>query len=218
MIYLIFNEGYAATFGRGLIRDDLCAEAIRLGRVLSDLMSDDSENRALLALMLLQDSRRAARVGPAGELITLEHQDRSLWNRGQIREALTLLGNAPPEGRYGIEACIALLHAVAPAPAFTDWRHIAELYVELGRLIPSPVVELNRAVAVAMSDGFEAGLALIDSLAGLDGYYLLHASRADLLRRLGRNSEASSAYRRALGLATNAIERDYLARRLASLE
>jgi RNA polymerase sigma-70 factor (ECF subfamily) len=218
VIYLIFNEGYAATFGNGLIRQDLCGEAIRLGRVLCDLMPGDSENRGLLALMLLQDSRRAARIGRDGELITLEQQDRSLWNRAQVAEALALIGGEPAQGRYGIEACIALAHAVAPTAEATDWRRIAELYGELAALVPSPVVGLNRAVAVAMAEGFERGLDLMDSLAGLDGYYLLHAARADLLRRLGRNGEAAAAYARALELATNPVERDYLARRLKSLE
>jgi len=217
VIYLIFNEGYAATFGGGLIREDLCGEAIRLGRVLCDLMPGNGENRGLLALMLLQDSRRAARVGSQGELITLELQDRKLWNRGQIREALGLLGREAPEGRYGIEACIALLHAVAPTPEATDWRRIAELYGDLAGLVPSAVVELNRAVAVAMAEGFERGLAAIDALEGLDEYHLLHAARADLLRRLDRREEAAAAYRRALELVTNAVERDYLARRLESL-
>ncbi|MES1261338.1 MAG: sigma-70 family RNA polymerase sigma factor, partial [Acidobacteriota bacterium] len=156
VIYLIFNEGYAATLGTGLIREDLCAEAIRLGRVLCDLLPGDPENKGLLALMLLQDSRRAARVNAAGELITLEFQDRSKWNREQIRQALELLGSEAPAGRYGLEACIALLHAVAPVPEATDWRRIAELYGVLARLIPSAVIELNRAVAVAMAEGFES--------------------------------------------------------------
>jgi RNA polymerase sigma-70 factor (ECF subfamily) len=217
VLYLIFNEGYAATFGEGLTRGDLCAEAIRLGRVLCDLMPGDAENRGLLALMLLQDSRRAARVNAAGELITLEYQDRALWNRGQIRQALELLGGEAPAGRYGIEACIALLHAAAPTSEATDWRRIAELYGTLAELIPSPVVELNRAVAVAMSAGLEHGLALMDSLEGLEEYYLLHAARADLLRRLARRAEAAAAYRRALELATNPVERGYLERRLESL-
>jgi RNA polymerase sigma-70 factor (ECF subfamily) len=218
VIYLIFNEGYAATFGSGLIREDLCGEAIRLCRVLCGLMPDDDENRGLLALMLLQDSRRAARVNERGELITLERQDRSLWNRAQISEAVAMLAGVRPVGRYGIEACIALLHAVAAAPEATDWRRIADLYGELAALIPSPVVELNRAVAVAMAEGFERGLQMMDSLSGLDDYYLLHAARADLLRRLDRPDDAASAYRRALDLATNPVERDYLTRRLESLK
>jgi RNA polymerase sigma-70 factor (ECF subfamily) len=218
VIYLIFNEGYAATFGAELIREDLCHEAIRLGRVLCGLMPKDVESRGLLALMLLQDSRRAARVGTRGELITLEQQDRSLWNRMQIREALGLLGNEPPVGAYGVQACIALLHAAAPAPEATDWRRIAELYGELAALTPSPVVELNRAVAVAMAYGLERGLELMDSLTELNEYYLFHAGRADLLRRLERREEAAAAYRRALELVTNPVERDYLTRRLESLK
>ncbi len=217
VIYLIFNEGYAATFGAGLIREDLCLEAIRLARVLCQLMPRDAENRGLLALMLLHDSRRAARTDPAGGLITLEQQDRSLWNQAEIREALAVLSNQAPEGRYGVEACIALLHAVAPTAADTDWGRIVELYGELERISPSPVVELNRAVAVAMADGPEAGLRLIDSIEGLEEYYLLHASRADLLRRLGRNAAAADAYRQALQLATNPVERDYLTKRLESI-
>jgi RNA polymerase sigma-70 factor (ECF subfamily) len=218
VIYLIFNEGYAATFGDSLIRGDLCAEAIRLGHVLCGLMPGECENRSLLALMLLQDSRRAARVNAEGELITLEYQDRSLWNRTQIREALELLGNEPPSGRYGVEACIALLHAVARTPEATDWRRIAELYAMLASLIPSPVIELNRAVAVAMGEGCEHGLALMEELEILSEYHLLHAARADLLRRLNRNHEAAAAYRRALELVTNPIERKYLERRLRSLD
>jgi len=217
VIYLIFNEGYSATFGDGLIRGDLCAEAIRLGRVLCELMPGELENSGLLALMLLQDSRRAARTGPKGELITLEHQSRSLWNRDQILEARGLL-NGEASGRYGIEARIALAHASAATPADTDWQRIAGLYNELARMIPSPVIELNRAVAIAMADGFETGLALIDALSGLDEYHLYHAARADLLRRLKRDSEAAAAYRRALELVTNPVEREYLAARLNSVE
>ncbi|HVW86679.1 MAG TPA: DUF6596 domain-containing protein [Bryobacteraceae bacterium] len=218
VIYLIFNEGYAATSGAGLIRADLCAEAIRLGRVLCDLMPGEPENRALLALMLLQDSRRAARVGPDGELITLEDQDRSLWNRDEIREAFELLARGPGGGRYQMEARIAAEHARAASAADTRWRAIAGFYAELRRLIPTPVVALNHAAAVAMADGFEAGLGLMDRIDGLEDYYLFHAARADLLRRLGRNAEAAGAYARALDLATNPVERNYLARRLASVK
>ena len=217
VIYLIFNEGYAATFGEGLIRGDLCAEAIRLGRVLCELMPAEPENRGLLALMLLQDSRRTARTGSKGELITLEQQDRSLWNREQIREAFALLVR-DVAGRYGTEARIALAHAVAATPEATDWCGIARLYGELSLIVPSPVVELNRAVAVAMAEGCEAGLALIDSLEGLNEYHLFHAARADLLRRLERQAEAAEAYRRALQLATNPVEREYLSFRLAAAE
>lgn len=217
VIYLIFNEGYSATFGDGLIRADLCSEAIRLGRVLSDLLSDQPENRGLLALMLLQDSRRGARTGRNGELITLEQQDRSLWNRDQICEALSLL-KGEATGRYGIEARIALVHASAATPADTDWQHIVEFYGELAKMIPSPVIELNRAVAIAMADGFETGLALIDALPGLNEYHLYHAARADLLRRLNRCADAAGAYRRALELVTNPVEREYLTGRLNSVE
>ncbi len=156
VIYLIFNEGYTATFADGLIREDLCTEAIRLGRVLFDSLPDETENRGLLALMLLQDARRAARVSDRGELITLEHQDRALWNRGQIREAASLLNREGPLGRYAIEARIALAHTVAMTAESTDWQRIVELYSALAVVIPSPVVELNRAVAVAMADRPEA--------------------------------------------------------------
>jgi RNA polymerase sigma-70 factor (ECF subfamily) len=217
VIYLIFNEGYAATFGDGLIRDDLCAEAIRLGRVLCELMPGEDENRGLLALMLLQDSRKAARTGPSGELITLEFQDRALWDRAQIRSAQALL-RAGDAGRYGIEASIALEHAVAPTPADTDWHRVARLYALLARLHPSPVVELNRAAAVAMAEGCEAGLALMDTIPGLGDFHLFHAARADLLRRLDRNPDAVEAYRRALELVTNPVERTYLEGRLAAIE
>jgi RNA polymerase sigma-70 factor (ECF subfamily) len=219
VIYLIFNEGYAATGGGGLIRGDLCAEAIRLGRLLCELMPDEPENQGLLALMLLQDSRRAARVGPSGELITLEDQDRSLWNREEIGEALALLVPGP-KGRYRIEALIAASHAASHVrgdATGTDWGRIASLYVELAEHIPSPVIALNHAVAVAMAYGFECGLRLMDRIEGLEGYYLFHAARADLLRRLGKNAESAEAYREALKLATNPVERDYLARRLASV-
>jgi RNA polymerase sigma-70 factor (ECF subfamily) len=217
VIYLIFNEGYAATSGAGLIRGDLCAEAIRLGRVLCALLPDDEESRGLLALMLLHDSRRAARTGLAGELITLEAQDRTLWNRGQIREAAGLLAGNGTSGRYATEARIALTHARAATPADTDWHAIAGFYGELREIVPSPVVELNRAVAVAMSEGLEAGLAAVDAIGGLDRYHLFHAARADLLRRMGRGGEAADAYRKALDLATNPVERDYLAGRLAAV-
>ena len=223
VIYLIFNEGYTASSGSGLIRGDLCSEAIRLARLLCELMPEESESRGLLALLLLQDSRRAARVNREGELITLEEQDRSLWNRAEVDEALGLLaqpaGREPKApGRYELEARIAAVHARAATPAETDWRAIARLYEELSWFIPSAVVALNQAVAVAMSDGFETGLALMDRIGELDGYYLYHSARADLLRRLGRNPEAAAAYQRALALVTNPVERAYLTRRLEAVQ
>ncbi len=223
VIYLIFNEGYTASSGSGLIRGDLCSEAIRLARLLCELMPEESESRGLLALLLLQDSRRAARVNREGELITVEEQDRSLWNRAEVDEALGLLaqpaGREPKApGRYELEARIAAVHARAATPAETDWRAIARLYEELSWFIPSAVVALNQAVAVAMSDGFETGLALMDRIGELDGYYLYHSARADLLRRLGRNPEAAAAYQRALALVTNPVERAYLTRRLEAVQ
>jgi RNA polymerase sigma-70 factor (ECF subfamily) len=220
VIYLIFNEGYASTEGEHLVRADLCAEAIRLGRTLCELLADEPENRGLLALMLLHDSRRNARVTSAGELVTLEEQDRSLWNREQIGEGIRLVEEAlrmRSVGPYQLQAAIAAVHAEAHTPQATDWRQIASLYGELLRISPTAVVALNRAVAVAMSAGFEQGLALIDDLGAsgeLDGYYLFHAARADILRRLDHRKEASDAYQRALALATNQVERGYLARRL----
>jgi RNA polymerase sigma-70 factor (ECF subfamily) len=222
VLYLIFNEGYAATAGDSLTRRDLCAEAIRLARVLCELLPDP-ENLGLLALLLLQDSRREARVSDAGDLVTLEDQDRGRWNHIQIAEGLPLVERAlraRRPGPYQLQAAISAIHAQAHTPAETDWAQIAALYSELLRLSPSPVIELNRAVAVAMSEGFEHGLALMDRLGDggqLQEYYLLHAARADLLRRLGRPREAAAAYRRALDLTANAIERRYLQRRLESL-
>ena len=218
VIYLIFNEGYSATSGTGLVRADLCAEAIRLARVLCDLLPADAESRGLLALMLLQDSRRAARTGPAGQLVTLEAQDRGLWNREEIGEAQRLLSRDSVRGRYQIEARIALAHARAATPAETDWHGIAELYQVLHEIVPSPVVELNRTVAVAMSQGPAAGLTAMDAIGGLDNYYLFHAARADLWRRMDRRPEAAAAYQRALDLATNPVEREYLARRLEEVQ
>jgi RNA polymerase sigma-70 factor (ECF subfamily) len=217
VLYLIFNEGYASTAGDALIRADLCGEAIRLSRMLCELVAADSENTGLLALMLLQDSRRAARTGPNGELITLEYQDRSRWNRQRIAEALGLLRGSGPWRRYEIEARIAATHAIAATAAETDWRAIAMLYGELLALAPSSVVELNRAVAIAMSEGCDAGLEAMDRIEGLGNYHLFHAARADLLRRMGRSAEAAAAYGRALELATNAVERDYLMRRLNAI-
>jgi RNA polymerase sigma-70 factor, ECF subfamily len=222
VLYLIFNEGYAASSGAGLLRADLCAEAIRLGRVLCELLPGDAENIALLALMLLQDSRKDARsIG--GELITLEEQDRSLWNRAAIAEGVALVEQAlriGPVAPYQIQAAIAALHAQAGSAAETDWPQIAALYDALLGMNPSPVIALNHAVAVAMSEGLEKGLDRIDGLARsgeLDGYYLLHAARADLLRRLGRREEAVAAYEKAARLAPNPIELSFLNRRLREL-
>ena len=220
VIYLIFNEGYATTAGEHLVRADLCAEAIRLSRTLCELLPKEPENLGLLALMLLHDSRRNARVNSAGELVTLEEQDRSLWNRDQICEGIRLIEDAlrlHSVGPYQLQAAIAAVHGEAQTPADTDWRQIASLYSELVRLSPTPVVALNHAVAAAMSEGFPRGLAMIDDLGAsgeLDGYYLFHAARADILRRLGRRHEAADAYQRALALATNQVERSYLTRRL----
>ena len=216
-LYLIFNEGYAATSGEALVRRELCAEAIRLARVLRALMPDEPEAVGLLALMLLQDSRRDARTGPGGELVLLEEQDRGLWHHEQIEEGLELVGRLPP-GPYALQAAIAAEHARAVSPEATDWARIADLYALLARTTPSPVVELNRAVAVAMSEGEERGLELIAPLEDeLAGYQFLHSARADLLRRLGRNEESAEAYARALGLARQPAERAFLERRLAEV-
>jgi RNA polymerase sigma-70 factor, ECF subfamily len=223
VLYLIFNEGYAASAGDALVRRELCAEALRLGRVLAELMPDEGEVLGLLALLLLTDARREARVGPAGELVLLEDQDRERWDRASIGEGIGLLDRAMrrgPPGPYRLQACIAALHAVAPTAAATDWRRIALLYDQLMGVAGSPVVALNRAVAVAMVEGPAAGLLLMDELAAtgeLDGYHLLHAGRADLLRRLGRLPEAAAAYRRALDLTTNPVERAFLTQRLAEV-
>ncbi len=223
VIYLIFNEGYAATAGDNLIRRDLCAEAIRLGRTLCALMPQEAENLGLLALMLLHDSRRDARLNRQGELVPLEEQDRSLWDRGCIEEGLELVeraGRLGTIGPYQLQAAIGALHAQAPTAASTDWGAIARLYQQLARIHPSPIVALNHAVAVALSEGLEAGLAKIDELGSsgeLLSYYLYYAARADLLRRLGRLQPAAEAYQQALGLTTNAVERRYLRRRLAEL-
>ena len=223
-LYLVFNEGYAATAGPALLRLPLCAEAIRLGRLLVELLPEETEARALLALMLLHHARRAARLDDGGEIVLLEDQDRSRWDRGEIAEGLTLLeesirrGGARP---YALQAAIAALHARAATAAATDWRQMAELYGLLLEVQPSPVVELNRAVAVAQAYGEEAGLRLLDELesrGALPGYHLLPAARADLLRRLGRAGEAARAYRRALALAANPAEQRFLARRLAEVE
>jgi RNA polymerase sigma-70 factor (ECF subfamily) len=224
VIYLIFNEGYAASAGENLIRNELCAEAIRLGRVLCELLPDEPENMGLLALMLLQDSRREARVNDRGELVTLEEQDRSRWDADEIEEGVRLVQTALSlrrVGTYQLQAAIAAVHAEAKTADETDWRQIVALYEELLRRTSSPVVALNHAAAVAMGEGFERGLDFIES-AGADGklenYYLFHASRADLLRRLDRLDEARAAYTRALSLTTNHVEQTYIRHRLKEIE
>jgi RNA polymerase sigma-70 factor (ECF subfamily) len=223
VIYLIFNEGYVATMGDGLIRRGLCAEAIRLGRVLLALMPDEADVYALLALMLLQDSRRDARVRD-DELVLLDEQDRSLWDRAAIHEGVDLLersiqlGAHRPVGIYQLQAAIAALHAQADSPDETDWAEIAHLYRALQRIHDTPVVRLNRAVAIAMVEGPEAGLRLIDEVAAeLDGFHPLHAARADMLRRAGRRVEAAAAYEHAIAVCANDVERRYLIRRLAEV-
>ncbi len=215
-IYLVFNEGYSATFGDALVRRDLCTEAIRLGRLLVELLPGRTEPRGLLALMLLHDSRRDTRQDAQGTLVRLEDQDRARWDAAQIAQGVALVEEAlraAPPGPYALQAAIAALHARAPRAADTDWPQIAALYGVLYRIQPTPVVELNRAVAIAMADGFERGLALIDGLEArgeLAGYHLVEAARADLLRRLGRQAEANRAYARAVALATNDAERRFL--------
>jgi RNA polymerase sigma-70 factor, ECF subfamily len=219
VVYLIFNEGYSATGGEALTRPDLMAEAIRLGGILAALMPDEPEVLGLEALMLLHASRTHARTGAAGELVLLEDQDRSLWDRDLISRGAALLDRAVAlrsPGPYQLQAAIAALHAQAAAPHETDWCQIALLYGELARLQPSPVIELNRAVAVAMADGPNAGLELLDGLP-LDRYHLFHSARADLLRRAGRREEARAAYDRARALATNDSERRFLEQRLEQL-
>jgi RNA polymerase sigma-70 factor (ECF subfamily) len=218
VIYLIFNEGYAATRSGPFVRTDLCAEAIRLARVVRTLLPQpSSEATGLLALMLLHDSRRDARLDEAGDIVVLDEQDRSRWNRPQIAEALPLAAEAvrAGPGPFAIQSAIAALHCEAARPEDTDWPQILSLYDVLERVQPSPIVSLNRAVAVAMVQGPRAGLAIIDVLEGdLAEYHLLHSARADLLRRLGSNAEAADAYRRALDLAGNDSERRFLERRL----
>jgi RNA polymerase sigma-70 factor (ECF subfamily) len=219
VVYLVFTEGYAASAGAVLVERELCAEAIRLARLLAALMPAQREPRALLALMLLHDARRDARTKD-GEIVLLEEQDRALWNRAQIDEGCALveevLRGGPPTA-YGVQAAIAAIHARAARPEETDWRQIAALYAVLERIAPSPVVSLNRAAAVAMHEGPERGLALLAGLEALEGYHLLHAARGDLLRRLGRNAEAAVAYGKALSLAPNDPERRFLERRVREL-
>lgn len=223
VIYLVFNEGYSASSGVSLTRHDLSGEAIRLARLLVELLPEP-EAVGLLALMLLHGSRRAARTSPTGDLILLEDQDRSLWNRDQIREGTALVERALSSRRFGpysLQAAIAAVHAEAPNAAATDWAQIIGLYDVLARVEPSPVVELNRAVAVAIRDGPEAGLALIDAILArgdLSDYRLAHAARADLCRRLGRTAEARASYERALALTRQEPERRFLERRLAALK
>lgn len=223
VLYLVFNEGYVASSGDALIRRELCAEAIRLGRVLVELMPDEPEALGILALMLLHDARREARVGARGELVLLEDQDRARWDRARIGEGSALVERAlrmRRPGPYQVQAAIAAVHDEAGSAAQTDWVQIALLYDRLSEFDPSPVVELNRAVAVAMVDGPARGLELLDGIEAdgeLADYHLLHAARADLLRRLDRRSEASVAYRRALDLAGNEAERSFLARRLTEV-
>ena len=230
VLYLIFNAGYTAPLGDALIRHDLCAEAIRLARILADLLArepelgEDAEALGLLALMLLHDARRKARVDPAGALVVLEDQDRTLWDQHEIAEGVAMLEralsmNAP--GPYQAQAAISALHAQARRAEETDWEQIVALYDVLCEMTPSPIVELNRAVAVAMAEGIDAGMILLDRLEDrgeLDDYYLFHAARADLLRRTGRMDEAQAAYARALERCQNNTERSFLRRRLAEIK
>lgn len=224
VIYLVFNEGYAATAGDSLVRRELCAEAIRLGRMLCQLLPEYPENLGLLALMLLHDSRRDARVNRQGELVPLEEQDRSLWHGEQIEDGVQLVAKALRfgcVGPYQLQAAIAAIHAESKTPEQTDWKQIAALYRELQRIHGSPVVSLNYAVAVALSEGIQKGLVLIDELGSsgdLDSYHQYHAARADLLRRMGDREKALQEYDRALALTSNAVERRYLRRRMAELD
>jgi RNA polymerase sigma-70 factor (ECF subfamily) len=224
VVYLLFNEGYAATTGAEVMRQALCDEAIYLGRTLEQLMPDEPEVRGLLALMLLHDSRRATRLNEAGELVALEDQDRSQWDHATINDGVELLDRAPRHrlaGPYQVQAAITACHATAATAADTDWPQIAALYAQLARLMPSPVVDLNRAVAVAMADGPTAGLPLVQALdksVELTGYHLLPATRADLLRRLGRYDEAAISYREALALVGTDAERRFLTRRLNEMD
>jgi RNA polymerase sigma-70 factor, ECF subfamily len=221
-VYLVFNEGYAASSGDSLTRHDLSGEAIRLGRLLVHLLPE-ADVKGLLALMLLHESRRAARATPEGEVILLEEQDRSLWNGEQMAEGLRLVREALSSGRagqYSIQAAIAAVHAEATSAALTDWNEIVGLYDVLLRMTPSPVIELNRAVAVAMRDGYETGLSIIDSIfrrGDLRDYRFAHAARAELCRRLGRVDEARASYHQALALTKQEPERRLIERRLSQL-
>jgi len=219
VVYLVFNEGYTASSGDRLVREDLCAEAIRLGRLLAELMPDEPEVTGLLALMLLVESRRATRTTPSGDLVLLSDQDRGLWDRGLVAEGQALVRqclrrNQP--GPYQVQAAINAVHSDAPAADATDWRQILQLYDQLQALAPSPVVALNRAVAVAEVEGPAAALSIVDGLE-LGAYHMFHAIRADLLRRLGRNAEAAMAYEAAIARTENATERDFLQRRRQAL-
>ena len=224
VIYLVFNEGYVATRGANLLRTDLCAEAIRLGRVVVSLMEPQApaEAKALVALMLLHDARRDARLDEGGEIVTLEDQDRSRWNRAQIDEAVGILNGLPGggSGSFTLQAAMAAEHCKAASPGDTDWAEIVRLYDQLGQVQPSPIVSLNRAVAVAMASGPRSGLTEIDALAtdDLRDYHLFHAARADLLRRLGQREQAAKSYEQALALVTNESERRYLERRLREVQ
>ena len=220
VLYLVFREGYAATTGDELLRPQLCAEAIRLAKLVAALMPDEPEAVGLLALMLLHDSRRAARTTPEGDLVLMEDQDRARWDTEAIREGTQLLDRALRHrrpGPYQLQAAIAALHAQAERPDDTDWPQIAALYDQLLRIAPTPVAALNRAIAVAMARGPEHGLELIDQIRGLDRYHLLHAARADLMRRANRPQEALRAYRIAIDLTRNERERAFLERRLAEV-
>ena len=222
VLYLVFNEGYAASFGERLVRHELCEQAIGLGRMLVELLPAYAEPKGLLALMLLHDSRRQTRLDGAGDIVLLEDQDRTRWDRAQIDEGAALAATAlraegQPPGSYSLQAAIAAIHAQAPTAAATDWQQIAALYGVLARVHPSPVVALNRAVAVAMSGGLDRGLALVDELdrlGELAEYHLLPVARAELLRRLGRHAEAGESYRQALALVSNEAERRHLEKRL----
>jgi RNA polymerase sigma-70 factor (ECF subfamily) len=224
VIYLVFNEGYSAAAGAEVTRAELTGEAIRLGRLLTELQPEEPEVTGLLSLMLLQESRRAARTSPTGELVLLEHQDRSLWNREQIAEGLALLEKALKShhfGFYTLQAAIAAVHAEAKSVVATDWRQIVALYDRLVRIHPSPVAQLNRAVAIAECEGPEAGLAHINAVleqGELANYYLAHSARADMYRRLGRTAEARSSYEKALTLTQQEPERHFLQERIRQLK